>query len=298
MKLAVNDAAMPLLELDSSVPGIILNPRDAEKAGIARPGAGSTPPSPNATYTAIAKHIRIGNLDFHDCPVTVAPASALADRNSLIGADFFRDHLIHIDYVAHLLTLNPLPAPQKPDAVGRTDQVFDPNQKAWTQAYIAGPKILLPTLINKKGPYLFLMDTGVNPTIYSPQITRSMLGYATDTTLNLRGSSTAFVKVQPATGGVTDISDVRGPQGTLIEVARPTKLPVLRFALTEIPDHTGVTFDLTPMSYDAHTEISGLLGFEMLSYFDIEINYRDALVRITFDQNHRYHEMEAAQQLF
>ncbi len=62
--------------------------------------------------------------------------------------------------------------------------------------------------------------------------------------------------------------------------------------MNEIPDPTAVSFDLTPFSHQARTEISGLLGFGLLSYYDIQINYRDAAARIVFDQNRRYHVMQ------
>lgn len=294
LKLSVNNITLPLLELDSSVAGIVLNPTDAAKAGV-HPLDPATA-KPGTTYTASADHIRIGVIDFHNCPVTVAPAAALANANSLIGTSFFRDRLIHIDYAARLLTLSPLPspAPGAEGPYGLTDQVLDPAKKDWTPVYIAGPQVLVPTLINKKGPYLFAMDTGVTRTIYSPAVTRRELSESKDATLNLTGTSAAIVKVLPRDGGGdTAITDVHGPDGTLLKVTRPVKLPVLRFALSEIPDPSAVSFDLSPLSHQAQTEISGVLGFSLLSYFDIEINYRDALARIAFDQNRRYHVMQA-----
>jgi hypothetical protein len=36
------------------------------------------------------------------------------------------------------------------------------------------------------------------------------------------------------------------------------------------------------------TEVSGLPGFDVLRSFLIDINYRDGLARILFDQNRRY----------
>ncbi len=62
LKLRINDAAMPLLELDSSVAGIVLNPKDADAAGV-HPLNSAKPGSPNATYSAVADHIRIGSVD-------------------------------------------------------------------------------------------------------------------------------------------------------------------------------------------------------------------------------------------
>ncbi len=291
LKLRINDVAMPLLELDSSIAGIVLNPKDAEKAGV-HPLDATQNPGSSATFVAIADHISIGDHEFRDCPVTVTSAFALADGNSLIGTDFFRDHLIHIDYPARLLTLAPLPKPIVSGLYGLTDPIIDPARKDWTPVYIAGPDVLIPTLINKKGPYLFALDTGVGHSVYSPAVTRSQLSETKDATLNLRGTSAAIIKVLPRDGGgqaLVNVADVHGPGGISLSVTRPVKFPVLRYALNEIPDPTAVSFDISPYSHQARTEVSGLLGFALLSYYDIEINYRDGLARLVFDQNRRYH---------
>ncbi len=162
----------------------------------------------------------------------VSPSFALADANSLIGTEFFRDHLIHIDYPARMMTLNPLP-PAPTDALGLTDAVLDPAQKEWTAAYVSGALVLLPTLINKQEPLLFALDTGVWDNVYSPATTKALLSSSRDATLNLRGTSGDVIKVIPRTGGgSTDQADVHAADGTLLKVSRPVKLPVLRFALS------------------------------------------------------------------
>ena len=191
--------------------------------------------------------------------------------------------------MASTLTLTPLPVPPT-GASDLTDQFQTAGERDWTPVFIAGPNVLLPTLINKKGPFLFALDTGTNKSILSPAITESQLSSSKDVTINLQGSAAVIVKVIPRDGGGdTDVADVHGADGKLLRVTRPVKLPVYRFASSEIPDDTAVSFNISPMSHADGVELSGLLGFHILSYFSIEINYRDALAHIVFDQNRRYH---------
>jgi tetratricopeptide (TPR) repeat protein len=290
LKTRVNDANLPLLELDSSVDGIVLNMDDAAKAHVHPLIAGKV--STTAPYVGVADEIHVGDLSYRNCPVTVVPNSALDDHNSLIGTSFFRDHLIHIDYVAYTLKLTPLPTPPTGEAM-LTDQFIAPEESDWSPVYVAGPNVLLPTLINKKGPFLFALDTGTTKTILSPAVAASQLSVGKDTTINLKGVSGRVVKVIARDGGgVTDVTDVRDSNGKLLPVSRPVGLPVLRFTKNEIPDDSAVSFDISTMSHADGVEISGLLGFHILSYYSLDLNYRDGLAQVLFDQNRRYHVRE------
>ncbi len=287
LKVAINQINLPLLELDSSVEGIVLNPADAAKAKVRR--LVDTPLELRESYIGIADQIQIDHLTYRNCPVTVVPGNTLDDRNSLIGTSFFQDHVLHLDYVAQNLRLSPLPAaPSGPTNLA--DLAASSPERNWFPAYVAGGSVLVPTFINKKGPFLFALDTGVGMSVLSPAVTRSELGISQDPTLNLKGFSGPIVKVIPREGGGNlDVAAVQGPDGLDLAVTRPIKLPVYRFTSNEAPDNSAVSFDLTSLSSQAGVEISALLGFHILSYYAIDINYRDSLVRLVFDQNRRYH---------
>ncbi len=290
LKTRINDVAMPLLEVDTSVDGIVLNADDAAKAHV-RPLMGANGYA-GTTYKGIVDEIHVGNLSYRNCPVTVVPNGALDDKNSLIGTNFFRDHLIHIDYVAYTLGLTPLPTPPTGDAE-LTDQFVAPGETDWSPVYVAGPNMLVPTLINKKGPFLFALDTGLTRTVLSPAVTVSQLSSTKDATVNLKGTSGTIVKVIAREGGAnTDVADVKDFAGRSLRVSRPVALPVYRFTKNEVPDDTAVSFDISAMSHADGVEISGLLGFHILSYYSLDLNYRDGLARILFDQNRRYHVRE------
>ena len=274
-----------LLELDSSVSGIFLDEKQAAKAGVRPLTAGAT----TVPYTGVLDHLKIGSVQYRDCPVHVVASATLAGENGLIGLDLFRDHLIHIDYPDQSVTLSPLPADSLAAAPGNERSIITPTNKDWSQIYVDGNNILVPTLINKQGPYLFVLDTGAVRTVLSPDAATHTLGKNKDGSLALRGISGPVVKVLPKEGGGDlDRVDVYSNDGKLLKVYSPVKYPVLRFAGTEFAAPATISFDLTPKSHATGIEVSGLLGFDVLRSFLIDINYRDGLARILFDQNRRY----------
>jgi tetratricopeptide (TPR) repeat protein len=300
-----NNADSQLLELDSSVSGILLDEKQAAKAGI-------QPLTPDATtlpYTGFVDRIKIGTVEYHDCPVTVVASSTLAKANGLIGLDLFRDHLIHIDYPDQSVTLSPLPT--TPLAEPTTERALvTPTDKTWSPIYVDGSNILVPTLINKQGPFLFVLDTGAPHTVLSPNVTSQTLDKSSDATIPIQGTSGDVVKFIPketggdrnrmvniysGNGGGGDLyrADIYSSTGTLLRVSRPVKFPLYRFAGTEVPNRSAVSFDLTPKSHATGLEVSGLLGFDVLHAFIIDVNYRDGLARILFDQNRRYAVQQA-----
>jgi hypothetical protein len=274
-----------LLELDSSVSGILLDEKQAAKAGVRPLTSGAT----TVPYTGVIDHLKVGSIQYSDCPVRVVASATLAGANGLIGLDLFRDHLIHIDYPDQSVTLSPLPADPLAAAPANERSIVTPTTKGWSQVYVDGSNILIPTLINKQGPYLFVLDTGAVLTVISPDATSHTLGKSSDGSLSLRGISGPVVKVIPKEGG-GDLAraDIYSYDGTLLKVSSPVKFPTLRFAGTDFPTPTTVSFDITPKSHATGIEVSGLLGFDVLRSFLIDINYRDGLARILFDQNRRY----------
>jgi hypothetical protein len=273
-----------LLELDSSVDGIVLDEKQAAKAGVQPlvPGGNTVP------YTGFVDHIKIGSVEYRDCPVRVVTSATLAGANGLIGLDLFRNHLIHIDYPDQSVTLSPLPATPLA-APGNEKSLVTPTDKSWSQIYVDGGDILVPTLINKQGPYLFVLDTGAIRTILSPDAISHTLDKSSDATISLRGISGPVVKILPKEGGGDlDRADIYSVDGAILKVSRPVKFPLYRFAGNEFPNPSAISFDLTPKSHLTGTEVSGLLGFDVLRSFLIDINYRDGLARILFDQNRRY----------
>jgi hypothetical protein len=191
--------------------------------------------------------------------------------------------------VALTVTLNPLPDRPGVAATGLSDRFIAPGEEGWSPVYVSGPAVILPTFINKKGPFLFMLDTGNYRSVLSPAVTASQLQAQRDATLDLRGSSGSIVKILlKEGGGETDRTEIHGSDGRLIPVSTPLKLPVYHFTNNEYPDSLSVSFDISPTSHEAGTEISGLLGFGVLRGYYLDINYRDGLARVLYDQNQTY----------
>lgn len=88
--------------LDTGASGIVIKQRTAERAGITKliqtnlTGIGDQ--SSKSSYVGAAKSIRIGELEFQDCPVQVIESRSVAEEDGLIGADVFEDFLVEIDF--------------------------------------------------------------------------------------------------------------------------------------------------------------------------------------------------------
>jgi hypothetical protein len=112
LSVKLNDRKVHLL-LDTGAGGIMVGHRVAEKAGLTRISSvhygGFGDRGMQNGYTAVADHIRIGELEFQDCVVTVSEKASVTEEDGLIGADVFGSYLIDIDLPGMRLKLSPLP---------------------------------------------------------------------------------------------------------------------------------------------------------------------------------------------
>jgi hypothetical protein len=296
LKANIDGADLPLLEIDTSVSGIVLNPKDAKKAGVH--AIGPMPESADAPYTAYADKIRIGGVEYHDCPVHVVPAKELGNLNSLIGLDFLSDHLIHIDYVTSLVTLTPLPV--EPVEAHRAagplkDRYIAADEKSWSPAYKVKGNLLVSTVVNKKGPFLFAIDTGSWRTIFTNSAGKAVACHH-DSTLLFQGVSGPVVKVLPMDGAQTDYSNIRNLSGAQMKLYAPDSVADLRWGGVDYIARVPLCLDISAKSRATGIELSGLIGFSDLSPFFIDLNYRDGLVHLKFDEMRRYDDRELLHQ--
>jgi Flp pilus assembly protein TadD len=291
-----NNRKTTLLELDTSVTGIVLTRDFASKAGLENILGPQS--SEQASFMSYAESIKIGNLEFKDCPVRVVEDSALANGNSLISADIFKDHLITINFANRTVNLDPLP--KMPEVAGATtgapqDRYAAPEMKDWTRVYVADDRILVPTGINDSGPFLFMLDTGTIFTALAPDVSRTVLGVSADATAPIRGVSGNIVKVYYKEGGA-DLYNalVFGPSGERVKVSRPEKSAIFHFGPYTLLDNKGYAFDMTPLSSSVGLEVSGLLGFPIMKDFGVALDYRDGLIQFIFDKQHVYRTREGS----
>jgi tetratricopeptide (TPR) repeat protein len=295
LTVELNDHKTKLL-LDTGATGLLVDRRVAEKAGITKISdskVGGVGDKGNAdSYIGYADSIKIGELEFRDCRVEVLDKRSVMGDDGLIGADVFEDFLVDIDFPNQKLKLTPLPQPPdapKPEIVLETnsgdsgqhseskqasssgtddpastdiqfqDRYISPEMNGYSQVFRFGHELLVPTKIGGTTRKLFLLDTGAFNNAISPAAAREVT--------KVHGDSDTIIE---------------GLSGSVKRVYSADKL-TLEFGHLKQANEDMTSWDLTKLSEDDGTEVSGFLGFVMLHMLDIKIDYRDDLVDFEFD---------------
>jgi predicted aspartyl protease len=121
LSLEVNGRKSTLL-LDTGASGILINRRLAEKAGITRLAnvdiGGIGDKGSKNGYRALADSLKIGGLEFQNCPVEVLDQRSVVGEDGLIGADVFSSFLVDLDFPNEKLRLTQLP--KRPEETATT----------------------------------------------------------------------------------------------------------------------------------------------------------------------------------
>jgi tetratricopeptide (TPR) repeat protein len=250
LRVSFNDRAAATLLLDTGSSGVTITRKFAEKIGArklseqALEGVGKSGAANG--YQAWVDKVVIGDLQFHDCLVHVAP-NAVAGVDGLIGTDVFVKFLVTIDFPARRLRLDPLFAPAAADN--------DPpaEAQAFSQAFGFGHFLLLRTRAGDKASGLFVIDTGGNISSISPELAKqlSQMRLLNAPVMGMSGSANS-----------TFIADN----------------VILQFGKWRRREQRLITVDLHSVSKDLGTEISGQIGFSSLEDMKLVIDYRDGLV--------------------
>lgn len=289
----LNNRGVHLL-LDTGAGGILVNRKVAEKAGLTRISAihfgGIGDKGRQSGYMAVADHIQIGQLQFQDCVVEVSDRRSVADEDGLIGSNVFASYLVDIDIPDMRLKLSPLPKrpddavaptslnsegeeqtaaerlanrasslPSKPVKQLPRDRYIAPEMAGWTKVFRFGHTVLIPTSVNASKAMLFAVDTGAFNNILSVRAGRQVTKVSSDETMRVRGLNGDVKKVYSA-----DQAE-------------------LRFAHFQQRNLDIITLDLSSLSRDIGTEVSGFLGLPLLRMFEIKLDYRDGLVDFGYD---------------
>jgi predicted aspartyl protease len=284
------------LMLDTGASGILINRNLAEKAGVTRladmnlGGIGNK--GLKSGYRALVDSLKVGGLEFQNCPVQVLDKRSVVGEDGLIGADVFSSFLVDLDFPNQKLHLIELPrrpeeSAAKPlklqsdeeedsdsenqsgqsSASGKEakprsslqDRYIAPEMKDYTRVFRFGHMLLVPTSIGNGPAKLFLLDTGAVSNHITPAAAREI------------------TKVH----GDSDTT-VHGLSGSVNKVFRADKA-VLQFGHLRQENQDLIAFDLSHISDDIGTEISGTLGFVLLRMLDVKIDYRDGLVDFEYD---------------
>ncbi len=284
------------LLLDTGAGGILISRRMAEKAGLKQlsqttmGGLGDRGEAKG--YVALAPSIKVGGLEFQDCPVEVIDRRSVVDEDGLIGADVFEKFLVELDFAHQKLRLSELPkrpeqntqdlslnsqedepnggdhdpsaTREKPDSASLAAKVADkglfdryvaPEMTNYSQVIRFGHMLLIPTWVNDdKTAKFFLIDSGAFTTALSLNAAKAATSVHNDPRLRVRGISGEAKKVY--------IAD----KATLM------------FARLLQPTQDVTALDLKHLSDNLGTEVSGMIGFTTLRFLDIKIDYRDGLI--------------------
>jgi len=196
LEVTIGDRKSTLL-LDTGAGGILINRRLAEKAGLKRISdtliRGIGDKGAVGGYVVMAPSIKVGGLEFQNCPVEVLDRRTVANEEGLIGADVFEDFLVDLDFAHQKLRLKELPrrpnepqqdlvlnaesdddtpdasgseksesdANQKPADHGPFDRYVAPEMKEYSTVLRYGHMLLVPTFVEQeKQARFFLIDSG------------------------------------------------------------------------------------------------------------------------------------------
>ncbi len=282
------------LALDTGSSGVLLGGTAAERLGLKKlanmPIMGVGDSGQQGGYTAVVDRIRVGDLEFQDCIVRVSEApTPVTGEDGLIGSDVFGAYLVDIDIPGAKLRLSPLPkrpdetAPpaalktlpadsQELESEGEEgnqaakaqanlpkDAYVAPEMANWSKVLRFRGLLLVQTKVDGAGPLLFLLDTGSFSNILSTRAASKITQIRSDPGMSVKGMS-----------------------GTVSKVYTADKA-TLEFGRYEQDNQDVVTFDLDPVCKQTGTEVSGILGYNMLRIMQTKIDYRDGLVDFVYD---------------
>jgi hypothetical protein len=269
------------LQIDTGGLGIYIAHEFADRAGLKPIGRISVMGLGNQRdqngYLTFAKSIRIGNLEFRNCPVEVSDRRDIGGRDGTISMDLFKQYLVTLDFPLQQMRLSPLPTPMAmasaaQDGVEGLDSVpgiYDrdpvPITRGFYPVYRLGPFLMLPTKLNGSKPQLMILDTGASATVMNTATARKLGHVHEDNQRSLQGvsgfsSQLYYTKVHLETANLDHI------------------------------DYDVSVVDTTKLSDSIGTEVAGVIGFGLLRQAVLDIDYRDGLVRIAIDKEHGYNK--------
>lgn len=252
VKFAGNQSATMLLDTGSN--WMTISRKLAEKIGARKifdyavEGVGD--PAAAGGYFAWVDKISISEMEFHDCVVHVTITDAMPGLDGIVGTNIFSKYLVTVDFPAHKLNLASLPA----TTVGPNDQaVPDLVPERIGAMFSFGHVLLLQTSVNNSASGLFVIDSGSNASSISFRLAQRVG--------KLHTSNTRVVGIAGSVSGVLVLDDA-----------------VLKFSSSAQPKRTLNAYDPHSLSRELGTEVSGFIGYDVLSRMKMRVNYRDGIV--------------------
>jgi tetratricopeptide (TPR) repeat protein len=268
LKASINHGNPLRLILDTGADGILLTSKAVRNLGLETltrsqiSGLGQQAPA-NA-LVAVARTVEIEDFRLQDCVLQVSDVG-LPGADGIIGANVFQEFLIRLDARAHSLELSPFSS-RAEAPVRFSDPWVDYEGPSNGGPVCASCDHLAPAY--RVGHLLLLRATLNGPNNDDGQYGYFML----DSGSTYSALSQDFANRLP--GGSTHLLGARGP----LDGASYSRRMRLDLGAAQLTDFNPVSLDLTEVSRQEGVEISGIVGFSVVSKAVLTINYRDGLV--------------------
>jgi tetratricopeptide (TPR) repeat protein len=259
LAVSINGSKPLRLVFDTGAAGIAISPRSGEKLGleyIADGGLRGVGQSGVGVRKMLAESVRIGDLRLRNCVVDVADRALADDIDGVIGASLFQQFIVRLDARRRTLELLPYPdeAPwwqsQEHLWAGR-DRRVPAGMEGLTPVCQTAHLLLVSAKLGKDASGYLVLDTGA-----------------------------AFSSVSREMAVPFDEPpefDVSGPGGSPVNALRAGSVQ-LHVAGRDLTDPNAVRLDFARLSNLNGVEISGLIGYPMLSRCTLTLDYRDGLI--------------------
>ena len=301
----INDHNQRLL-LDTGASGILINRKAAEKAGLKRISSltfgGIGEKGERDAYFAVADDVRIGELEFKDCVVTVSEKSMGLDEDGLIGADVFSSYVVDIDIPGDMLRLTPLPKrPEdqavKPSLASEEDSDLDGEEQAESakrpkaeekpvadKSAVTPPsprlprdRYVAPEMANWAVVYRIGHDLLIPTRVNDDKAMLFILDTGAFGNMMSTKAARSVTKVRS-----DDSYKIKGLSGDVNKTYSADKA-TLQFGNVREPTKDMVAIDLSGVSKHLGVEVSGFIGFSTFRQIEMKIDYRDGLVEFLYD---------------
>lgn len=310
------------LLLDTGAGGILVTRSVAQHAGVSKMvevqigGIGDK--GRKKAFVGIVDSIKIGQLEFQNCPIEVIERGSLADEDGLIGPNVFEEFLVDLDFPNAKLKLSELP--KRPGDAQQNlglknedeedeadssqereaDKSADPGNKDTNSASAAATPV--PAAKPAPKPAEATPPRGPQDRYIAPEmkdysrffrfghflLIPTKIGdvpyklFAMDSGAFNNIISPAAAREVTKVAGDSNLI-VKGLSGQVNKVYTADKT-VLTFGHLRQENQEMTSFETKNISDHVGTEISGFLGFPLLRMLDIKIDYRDALVDFEYDK--------------
>ena len=263
LPVSINGGKPLKLLLDTGASGILINRRAAERVAVQRIAeikfGGIGDQGEQTGYTALADHVRIGEVEFRNYIIEVSDKKSVADEDGLIGTDVFSRFLVTLDFYKRELRLDPLPKHQVTAAEDEPeDREISSEMRSYVPVIRLGHFLLISTKVSDSRPVWFLIDTGSSQTMIARDFAQQVTKVHMDSNTTMKGVSGKVKNVYTADRFI------------------------LGFAGYRQQNEDAISVDLGRISKSVGTEVTGILGLPLLSLFVMRIDYRDGLIHFDY----------------